>query len=280
MNGYGFTNAVRAALARARIEASQLGHDHVGPSHILLGLLFVADNDAMAVLRKFQIAPADVERELRYHLKRGDHVSAEGHDLPFTSRAKRVLDLALAAAGSMRHTYVGHVHVLLGIMADVRNTAAETLVDLGVTLEGARAEVQRLVGDDVVATGFEWLSELGAMTRQLSDSLSDVKSPRSAEDLLMVVVSDQCGARHLLEISGVDIGALQREILESAAGRGVRELLTAAKGEQKFLEDCALASHHLLLAYLALRPAHGYRSLSEHGVTHASVRALAERILG
>jgi hypothetical protein len=57
-------------------------------------------------------------------------------------------------------------------------------------------------------------------------------------------------------------------------------LLTAAKGEQTFLEDCALASHHVLLAYLALRPAHGYRAMSDHGVTHASVRAFAERIFG
>ena len=56
--------------------------------------------------------------------------------------------------------------------------------------------------------------------------------------------------------------------------------MDAAKNEQQFLGDCALASHHVLLAYLALRPAHGYRALSDHGVTHGSVRALAEKIFG
>jgi hypothetical protein len=80
----------------------------------------------------------------------------------------------------------------------------------------------------------------------------------------MVALSDEIDAR--------DAGG--------RAGTSVRELLTAAKSERQFLGDCALASHHILLAYLALRPAHGYRALSERGVTHASVRALAEKIFG
>ena len=89
----------------------------------------------------------------------------------------------------------------------------------------------------------------------------------------------------MLEFSGVDVVALSDEIDARDPGvtggpTSIRELLSAAVTEQRFLGDCALASHHILLAYLALRPAHGYRALSDHGVTHASVRTLAENLFG
>ena len=280
MRGYDFTPAVRQSLNRALTEAGQLGHEYVGPEHMLLGMLLTLDDVAAGVLKKFRLDPSAVERELTRRLKRGDAV-VDRSDLLYTSRAKKVLELSMSEARQMGHSYVGNEHLLLGLVGEGRSHAAETLVALGVTLDGARTEIQRLLGEDVVATGHEWLAELGIMTRQLADSLEDANTPRVPEDLLLMVVSSQCGARHLLELSGVDIEALRLEILGNFEGRqGVLALLKAAKGEQKFLEGCALASHHILLAYLALRPAHGFRALSERGVTHASVRALAEKIFG
>jgi ATP-dependent Clp protease ATP-binding subunit ClpA len=282
MQGYTFTESVRLALAKARDEAAELGQPYVGCEHLLLGLVLAIDGVAAGVLRKFQIDPSTVEREVLRRMERG--AASPITDLPFTSRAKKVLELAMAGARDLGAKSVGQEHILLGLIREGQSIAAQSLAALGVDFEGAVSEIRRLLGEDVAVTGSEWVSELGALTRQLSDSLAEVKSPRTPEDLLLAVLADNGGARHVLEMHGVDMVALSDEIdardAGSRAATSVRELLTAAKSEQQFLGDCALASHHILLAYLALRPAHGYRALSERGVTHASVRALAEKIFG
>jgi ATP-dependent Clp protease ATP-binding subunit ClpA len=281
MQGYSFTEAVRHTLARARHEAAGLGHPYVGCEHLLLGLVLTIDGVAAGALKKVQVDPSAVEREVL--LRVGRSTASPTEDLPYTSRAKKVLELSMATARDLGHGYVGQEHILLGLIHEGQSIAAQSLAALGVDFEGTLNEIRRLLGEDVAATGSEWVTELGALTRQLADSLADVKDPRTPEDLLLVVIANECGARHALEISGVDLENLDREIAQTSKAvkrASVRELLAAAKNEQRFLGDCALASHHLLLAYLALSPAHGYRALSERGVTHASVRALAEKIFG
>ncbi|HTA74503.1 MAG TPA: Clp protease N-terminal domain-containing protein [Gemmatimonadaceae bacterium] len=280
MDGYGFTEGVRHTLARARHEAAGLGHTHVGCEHVLLGLLHTIDGVAAAALKKCQVDPSTVEREVLRRVERGAAPTGDP-DLPYTSRAKKVIELSMAAARDLGHQYVGQEHILLGLIREGQSIAAQSLAALGVTLDGTVSEIRRLLGE---ATGSEWVSELGALTRQLAGSTSDLSSPRTPEDILLAILADNGGARHILEVLGVDMVALSDEIdardAGGRAGTSVRELLTAAKSERQFLGDCALASHHILLAYLALRPAHGYRALSERGVTHASVRALAEQIFG
>ena len=280
MDGYGFTEGVRHTLARARHEAAGLGHTHVGCEHVLLGLLHTIDGVAAAALKKCQVDPSTVEREVLRRVERGAAPTGDP-DLPYTSRAKKVIELSMAAARDLGHQYVGQEHILLGLIREGQSIAAQSLAALGVTLDGTVSEIRRLLGE---ATGSEWVSELGALTRQLAGSTSDLSSPRTPEDILLAILADNGGARHILEVLGVDMVALSDEIdardAGGRAGTSVRELLTAAKSERQFLGDCALASHHILLAYLALRPAHGYRALSERGVTHASVRSLAERIFG
>jgi ATP-dependent Clp protease ATP-binding subunit ClpA len=280
MDGYGFTEGVRHTLARARHEAAGLGHPHVGCEHVLLGLVHTIDGVAAAALKKCQVDPSTVEREVLRRVERGAAPTGDP-DLPYTSRAKKVIELSMAAARDLGHEYVGQEHILLGLIREGQSIAAQSLAALGVTLDGTVGEIRRLLGE---ATGSEWVSELGALTRQLADSISDLSSPRTPEDILLAILADNGGARHILEVLGVDMVALSDEIdareAGGRAGTSVRELLTAAKSEQQFLGDCAIASHHILLAYLALRPAHGYRALSEPGVTHASVRALAEKIFG
>jgi ATP-dependent Clp protease ATP-binding subunit ClpA len=281
MDGYLFTDGVRLALNKARDEASALGHPYVGCEHVLLGLVLTIDDFTAATLKKFRVDPSTIEREVLRRVERGAPMGDQ--DLPYTSRTKKVLELSMAAARDLGHGYVGQEHILLGLIHEGHSIAAQSLAALGVDLDGTLDEIRRLLGEDVAATGSEWISELGPLTRQLADTLADLNDPRMPEEFLLVVAADDCGAHHLLEVSGVDLNALKREIAESMKGakRGsVPDLLTAAKSEQQFLGDCALASHHILLAYLALRPAHGYRALSERGVTHASVRALAEKIFG
>ena len=288
MEGYGFTMPVRMTLAQAREEAANLNHEYVGPEHILLGLLRHLDGVAAGVLTKFQVEPAAVEGEIVQLVKRGRGPKG-GPNLPYTSRAKKVLELAMVEARNLRHSYVGTEHLLIALIVEETSVAAQVLDELGVTLKGARLETLRLLGQSEVVTGDTewpaWLTGVGPLTRQLTDLMADVKGARTPEDLLQAIIADVGGARHVLEFSGVDIVALSDEIDSrhpgaSGAPTSIRELLSAALTEQRFLGDCALASHHILLAYLALRPAHGYRTLTDRGVTHASVRTLAENIFG
>lgn len=281
MQGYNFTEGVRLALARARQEAGHLGHPYVGCEDLLLGLLLTIEGTAAGVLRKFQVDPSTVEREVLRRVKRD--APTDDPALPFSARAKKVIELSMAAARDLGHAYVGQEHLLTALLREGQSDAAAALVALGITVDGTVNEIRRLLGEDISAKGLEWVSELGTLTRQLADSLADAHDPRTPEDLLLLVVSDDGGARHVLEVSGVDLEEFKRDISQTGKTvkrASVRELLEAAKSEQKFLGDCALASHHILLAYLALSGAHGYRALSERGVTHASVRALAEKIFG
>src|SRR5215469_11282532 len=145
MNGYNFTEDVRAALAHAREESARLRHEYVGTEHILLGLLR-DDNVAVAVIDSFDVKPQSLADAVDGVVKKGTSGRPTGPDLPYTSRAKKVLELAMTEARDLNHSYVGTEHLLLGLLAEERGIAAQLLVDSGVALEPARARVLQILG--------------------------------------------------------------------------------------------------------------------------------------
>jgi len=152
----GFTASLRLQLATAREIAKEFNHDYVAPEHILLALVRAIDGTSAAVLAKFQVAPSAVEREVVQRVKRGQGPT-EAAALPFTSRAKKVIELSMLEAQNLRHSYVGSEHLLLAIIAEGKSHAAEALIDLGVTLDKARVEMLRALGQaEVVTVDTEW----------------------------------------------------------------------------------------------------------------------------
>ena len=141
---YNFTDTLRKALAGAREEAIRLQHDHVGTEHILLGLVRDADGITAAVFSNLSVRPEQV-RERAEELVRPGSASVAARELPYTSRAKKVLEFAMAAARDFGHDYVGTEHLLLGLLRQRDGIAAEVLNRLGMTLELTRQEVQRLL---------------------------------------------------------------------------------------------------------------------------------------
>ena len=141
---YNFTDSVRKALAGARQEAIRLQHDYVGTEHILLGLIQEADGITAAVFSNLSVRPEQV-RERAEELVRPGSASVVAGELPYTSRAKKVLEFAMAAARDLSHDYVGTEHLLLGLLRQRDGIAAEVLNRLGMTLELTRQEVQRLL---------------------------------------------------------------------------------------------------------------------------------------
>jgi ATP-dependent Clp protease ATP-binding subunit ClpC len=149
MNGYNFTDRVRKVLQMAREEAARLHHEYVGTEHILLGLIREGEGVAAAVLTNLNVDLEEIQQKIEETVKKGKAGTVTGPDLPYTSRAKKVLELAMAEARELNHSYVGTEHLLLGLLREEKGIAAQVLNDAGVTLEQSRAETLRLLGSDM-----------------------------------------------------------------------------------------------------------------------------------
>src|SRR5215213_9108966 len=152
MNGYNFTDRVRKVLQMAREEAARLHHEYVGTEHILLGLIREGEGVAAAVLTNLNVDLEDIQQKIEETVKKGKAAAAAGPDLPYTSRAKKVLELAMTEARELNHSYVGTEHLLLGLLREEKGIAAQVLTDAGVNLEQSRAETLRLLGSDMPQT--------------------------------------------------------------------------------------------------------------------------------
>jgi ATP-dependent Clp protease ATP-binding subunit ClpC len=133
----------------AREEAARLHHEYVGTEHILLGLIREGEGVAAAVLTNLNVDLDEIQQKIEETVKKGKAPTASGPDLPYTSRAKKVLELAMSEARELNHSYVGTEHLLLGLLREEKGIAAQVLTDAGVNLEQARAETLRLLGSDV-----------------------------------------------------------------------------------------------------------------------------------
>jgi ATP-dependent Clp protease ATP-binding subunit ClpC len=152
MNGYNFTDRVRKVLQMAREEAARLHHEYVGTEHILLGLIREGEGVAAAVLANLSVDLEEIQQKIEDTVKKGKAAGAGGQDLPYTSRAKKVLELAMSEARELNHSYVGTEHLLLGLLREEKGIAAQVLTDAGVNLEQARAETLRLLGSEMPQT--------------------------------------------------------------------------------------------------------------------------------
>jgi ATP-dependent Clp protease ATP-binding subunit ClpC len=144
---YNFTDRVRKVLAMAREEAVRLQHDYVGTEHILLGLIREGDGVAAEVLRSLAADLDELLRLVEENVRPGK-ASASIGELPYTTRAKKVLEYAMAEARELNHSYVGTEHLLLGLLREEKGLAAKVLGELGIGLEEARAELLKLLGSE------------------------------------------------------------------------------------------------------------------------------------
>jgi len=104
MNGYNFTDRVRKVLQMAREEAARLHHEYVGTEHILLGLIREGEGVAAAVLTNLNVDLEEIQQKIEETVKKGKAGTVTGPDLPYTSRAKKVLELAMAEARELNHS--------------------------------------------------------------------------------------------------------------------------------------------------------------------------------
>jgi DNA-binding transcriptional regulator YhcF (GntR family) len=149
MSTYSFTDRVRLVLSRARDEAFALNHDYIATEHILLGLVAQDDGVATEVLRRARIQGGEVRRVVMESVRPGrgvmpEKVAAKG--LPYTSRSKKTLELAMAFARDYGHAFVGTEHLLMGLMGERKGIAAQVLNSLGLAGERADRLVREILG--------------------------------------------------------------------------------------------------------------------------------------
>ncbi|MCC6464455.1 MAG: ATP-dependent Clp protease ATP-binding subunit [Planctomycetes bacterium] len=143
-----FTERARKVLGLARQEAQKFNHEYIGTEHILLGLILEGSGVAATVLRNMDVDLRKIRLEIEKLVKQGPQVMTAHSKLPFTPRAKRVIDLAKEEAASLNHEHVGTEHLLLGLLRENDGIAAQVLMNLGVRLDEVREEVLELLSPE------------------------------------------------------------------------------------------------------------------------------------
>ncbi|MBC8087542.1 MAG: hypothetical protein H7Z40_09755 [Phycisphaerae bacterium] len=143
---YNFTARIRNVLSMAREEAARLDHEYVGTEHLLLAIVREGEGVATAVLQALGADLRDIKQAVEKNVRRGNHDPEASPDLPYTTRSKKVLELTMAEAEKLQHSYVGTDHLLLGLIAEGKGVGAQVLAEAGITYEKALAETRRQLG--------------------------------------------------------------------------------------------------------------------------------------
>jgi ATP-dependent Clp protease ATP-binding subunit ClpC len=145
-----FSEALRRVLGQAREEAARLRHEHVGTEHLLFALLQDSERNgghtpavALVAIDTLGVDRNQLRQVLEQTMRGGPTTSAQDQ-LAYTSRARAVLEHAVAEARLLKHDTVRTEHLLLGLLREDRGVAAQVLLDHGVTFDKARAEVVKL----------------------------------------------------------------------------------------------------------------------------------------
>ena len=160
-----FTDRARRVVVLAQEEARHLDHDYIGTEHILLGLIHEGEGVAATSLESLGISLEAVRAQVEEIIAQGP--SAPTGHIPFTPRAKKVLELSLREALGLGHNYVGTEHILLGLIREGDGVAAQVLVKLGADLARVRQQVVQ------VLSGYAGGEDVGARMRLVRMTVPD-----------------------------------------------------------------------------------------------------------
>ncbi|MBU1862663.1 MAG: ATP-dependent Clp protease ATP-binding subunit [Candidatus Omnitrophica bacterium] len=140
-----FTERARKVIILAKEEARRFNHDYIGTEHILLGLIKEGENVAAAVLQNLGLGLDTLRLEVEKLVQFGPSTVVAG-DIPFTPKAKKVIELAMDEARRLGHNYIGTEHLLLGLVKEGEGVASHVLMNVGLDLNKIRSEVIKLLG--------------------------------------------------------------------------------------------------------------------------------------
>jgi ATP-dependent Clp protease ATP-binding subunit ClpA len=213
-----FTDRARATVVLAQEEARFLRHNYIGTEHVLLGLIREGEGVAARSLQALGISLDLVRQSVTELIGEGDNAPS-GH-IPFTPRAKKVLELSLREALQLKHNYIGTEHILLGLVREGEGVAAQVLIALGADLVRVRQEVTRQLAQH----GETLSSETRPVPRRRTPAAEQAvaaaeqlagASPMGSHHLLEALVrSEDSAAAKALAALGVDAETLAAKIDE------------------------------------------------------------------
>ena len=222
-----FTDRARQVVALAQEEARMLNHNYIGTEHILLGLIHEGDGVAARSLESLGISLDAVRQQVEEIIGQGQQAPS-GH-IPFTPRAKKVLELSLRESLQLGHNYIGTEHILLGLIREGDGVAAQVLVRLGADLNRVRRQVIQLLhgyqGQDAGSEGSrpgeraraglpeEALARFDALDRRLTALERWVSVQPDLEDL----------DREIAQVRRDKEAAIERQEFEAAVALRDRE---------------------------------------------------------
>ncbi len=147
-----FTERARKVIILAKEEAKRFNHDYIGTEHILLGLIKEGESVAAAVLQNLGLSLDTIRLEVEKLVQFGPSTIVSG-DIPFTPKAKKVIELAMDEARRLGHNYIGTEHLLLGLIKEGEGVASHVLMNVGLDLNKVRSEVIKLLGSSAPSQG-------------------------------------------------------------------------------------------------------------------------------
>jgi ATP-dependent Clp protease ATP-binding subunit ClpC len=225
-----FTDRARRAVALAQDEARMLDHGWIGTEHILLGLIHEGEGVAAKALESLGISLDAARQQVEEFIGQGQQAPS-GH-IPFTPRAKKVLELALRESLQLGHGHIGTEHILLGLIREDDGVAAQVLVVLGADLDRVRQQVIELLrghqGQDEGSAG-SWLGE------QAPAGLpEEVLAWFGALDRRLTALERWVGVQPDLEDLNREIAQVRRE-KEAAVDRQDFDAAVASRAREKQL---------------------------------------------
>jgi ATP-dependent Clp protease ATP-binding subunit ClpC len=193
-----FTDRARRVVVLAQEEARMLSHNYIGTEHILLGLIHEGEGVAAKALESLGISLEAVRQQVEEIIGQGQQAPS-GH-IPFTPRAKKVLELSLREALQLGHNYIGTEHILLGLIREGEGVAAQVLVKLGADLNRVRQQVIQLLHG---RQGNEAEGALGAPRQR--ELVSRVAARLNAVESRLSAIEQRVG-------TGPDTGDLDQQI--------------------------------------------------------------------
>jgi ATP-dependent Clp protease ATP-binding subunit ClpC len=208
-----FTDQARRVVVFTQEEARSLNHTYIGTEHILLGLIHEGEGIAARALESLDVSLEAVRQQVEQMIGRGQ-AAPIGH-IPFTPRAKKVLELSLRESVRLGHSHIGTEHILLGLIREGEGVAAQVLQKLGVSLDRVRQTVIHqmygypagIFGEEVLTTG--------------SIPPNFLRSPSPFEEREKVVLSflineglSTSELANLLGVSEERVGAIVRAVIE------------------------------------------------------------------
>jgi len=195
-----FTEKAIKVIMLAQEEARRLGHNFVGTEQVLLGLIGEGTGIAAKTLKAMGVNLKDARIEVEKIIGRGSGFVAV--EIPFTPRAKRVLELSWDEARQLGHNYIGTEHLLLGLIREGEGVAARVLENLGVDLNKVRSNVIRMLGETRTSTGGSSTSQSGRSKTPTLDEFGTNLTQAAQEQRLDPVVGREKEVERVIQILG------------------------------------------------------------------------------